>query len=141
MSDDTKARQTPLIDLLRSVPSDARQMIERGPCHHQNIPYGRLCTEAADAIERLERELDESSSSHRAEYLMRCELERDRDALAERCEKLHEALRDECMYYRHSQWGRHGELGDGCNRCIQSWRSGTKERHAEGCLAAPKDAT
>lgn len=119
MSDDTKACQTPLIDLLRSVPSDARQMIERGPCHHQNIPYGRLCTEAADAIERLER---------------------DRDALAERCEKLHEALRDECMYYRHSQWGRHGELGDGCNRCIQSWRSGTKERHAEGCLAAPKDA-
>lgn len=68
-------------------------------------------------------------------------LERDRDALAERCEKLHEALRDECMYYRHSQWGRHGELGDGCNRCIQSWRSGTKERHAEGCLAAPKDAS
>ncbi len=53
-----EAQQTPLIDLLRNVPVDARAEYEHGPTHHSNIPYGRLCSEAADEITRLRAEVE-----------------------------------------------------------------------------------
>ena len=46
-------KKTPLLDLLRSVPADGRHVYEHDPTHHQNIPYGRLCREAADEIAEL----------------------------------------------------------------------------------------
>lgn len=62
-------------------------------------------------------------------------LERDRDALAERCEKLREALRV-CMIV---EADRHRE-SDGpkmqCIECRKWWNADDPERHAEGCLAA-----
>ena len=51
MSD--QARQTPILDLLRDVPADARMVYEVSPTHHQSIPVGRLAKDAADAIEHL----------------------------------------------------------------------------------------
>lgn len=48
-----EASQTPLLDLLRAVPADARQVYEHGPTHSQNIPFGRLAAEAVAEIERL----------------------------------------------------------------------------------------
>lgn len=95
MSDGTKA----LVGRLRSRAWE-----------HRN--HRALRAEAADTIERLER---------------------DRDALAERCEKLREALR-------------RNAVKDGyCAECSErpDWRTwvGTNpERHAPGCLAAQKDA-
>ncbi len=50
------ACKTPLIDLLKSVPADARATYEHHPTAHSNIPYGRLCNEAAAEIERLRAE-------------------------------------------------------------------------------------
>ena len=50
-----RAAKTPLIDLLRKVPKDGRHMYEHNPTHHQNIPYGRLCHEAADELEAWNR--------------------------------------------------------------------------------------
>jgi hypothetical protein len=47
--------QVPLIERLRSVPPEAHQMIEVGHCAHRSIPYGSLCHEAADALERKEK--------------------------------------------------------------------------------------
>lgn len=47
---DHDARAVPLVEQLESVPVDARQMIEIGPTHHRNIPYGRMCREAAAAL-------------------------------------------------------------------------------------------
>ncbi len=49
-----QACEVPLVEQLESVPRDCRQMIEVGPCHHRNIPYGRLCHEAAARIRELE---------------------------------------------------------------------------------------
>ena len=49
----TEAMQTPILDLLRDVPEDARQVYEHDSMHSQNIPFGRLAAEAADEIERL----------------------------------------------------------------------------------------
>lgn len=49
-----------LIEQLRSVPKDARQMIEINPTHHRNIPYGVLCQKAADEIESLRAALDKA---------------------------------------------------------------------------------
>lgn len=46
----TGQAQTPLIDLLRSVPADARMTYEVSECHHHMIPVGRLC---ADAVAEL----------------------------------------------------------------------------------------
>jgi hypothetical protein len=50
--------QTPLLELLRGVPLDARVMYEHTPTSHQNIPAGRLCADAAAEIERLRDALD-----------------------------------------------------------------------------------
>ena len=44
------AKQTPLIDLLESVPADAVMVYEHDQFHSQNIPVGRLCREAAAAL-------------------------------------------------------------------------------------------
>ena len=46
------AKQTPLIDLLESVPADAVMVYEHDQFHSQNIPVGRLCHEAAAALKR-----------------------------------------------------------------------------------------
>lgn len=53
------AKQTPLLDLLRSVPADARLSYEHSPIEYSMIPVGRLAAEAADEIERLCRALHE----------------------------------------------------------------------------------
>lgn len=52
-----KACKTPLTDLLRSVPADTRLVIERSPFHHQTVPIGYLCDEAANEISLLRAEL------------------------------------------------------------------------------------
>lgn len=53
------AAQTPITDLLRSVPADARMTYEHSPWAHSLIPVGRLCADALAYIERIERERDE----------------------------------------------------------------------------------
>ena len=48
--------QTPLTDLLRQIPADARMTYEHSKFHHSLIPVGRLATEAAKRIAELEAE-------------------------------------------------------------------------------------
>jgi len=50
MSDKSQAAETPLLDLLRNVPEDARAEYEHHRFSHSLIPYGRLCKHAADAL-------------------------------------------------------------------------------------------
>lgn len=45
------AMKTPILDTLRNVPKDARQIYEHDCMHSQNIPFGRIAAEAADTIE------------------------------------------------------------------------------------------
>ena len=45
--------EVPLVEQLRSVPKDWREMREVGPCHHRNVPYGVMIHEAADTINAL----------------------------------------------------------------------------------------
>lgn len=52
-----QAYQTPLIDLLRSIPSDARMVYEETPTSSHSIPVGRLAAEAVAEIERLTAEV------------------------------------------------------------------------------------
>lgn len=49
-----EAKRTPLLDLLRGIPTDARMTYEHHPTHHQMIPVGRLAHEAAARIAELE---------------------------------------------------------------------------------------
>ncbi len=44
------ACEVPLIEQLRSVPKDWREMREVGPCAHRNVPYGVMLNRAADEI-------------------------------------------------------------------------------------------
>lgn len=74
--------------------------------------YADTAPEGADIIERLQR---------------------DRDALAERCEKLREALRPYVII-------RYRMGGGACRRCHKEWSKRDSERHALGCLAAREDA-
>lgn len=53
----SEAKQTPLLDLLRGIPADARMTYEHHPTHHQMIPVGRLAHEAAARIAGLEARL------------------------------------------------------------------------------------
>jgi hypothetical protein len=50
--------KTPLLDLLRDVPEDARAEYEHSQFHHSLIPYGRLCSEAAAEIGQLREFLE-----------------------------------------------------------------------------------
>lgn len=59
-------KQTPLIDLLRAVPADARMTYEHSEHHHQMIPVGRLCHEAAEAL---------SAHRHAEAELERCRVQ------------------------------------------------------------------
>lgn len=56
MSND--ACETPLLDLLNSVPADARMIYEHSPTHSSNIPVGVLVKRAADALTAQARELE-----------------------------------------------------------------------------------
>ena len=49
--------ETPLLDLLRGVPLDARMTYKVNPTHHHMIPVGAHCAAAADEIERLQAEV------------------------------------------------------------------------------------
>jgi len=55
-TDNTEATacDTPLIELLRNVPADARAEYEHSKFSHSNIPYGHLCHTAADKLETIE---------------------------------------------------------------------------------------
>lgn len=53
----SQAAQVPLVELLRGVPKDHRVWFELGYCHHQHIPIGKYCHEAADHIAALESRL------------------------------------------------------------------------------------
>lgn len=46
-----QACETPLIDLLLNVPADARMTYEHSPTHHQMIPVGKLCQQAAATLQ------------------------------------------------------------------------------------------
>lgn len=50
---DQQVRQTPITDLLRDIPADARMVYEVTPTHHQSVPVGVLAKNAADELERL----------------------------------------------------------------------------------------
>lgn len=58
MTTDTRACETPLLDLLRSVPLDGRDLYESGTFETQSIPYGRHCHAAAAEITRLQVQAD-----------------------------------------------------------------------------------
>ena len=45
-----QAYQVPLVEQLESVPADALMMYEHHKFHHESIPVGRLCHEAAEAL-------------------------------------------------------------------------------------------
>lgn len=61
---DQQARQTPIIDLLRDIPADARMVYEVTPTHHQSIPVGVLAKNAADEIERLRERVMDQEEKH-----------------------------------------------------------------------------
>lgn len=52
-----QAMEVPLVEQLLSVPVHFREFREVGRFHSRNIPYGRMCNDAADRIQSLEREL------------------------------------------------------------------------------------
>ena len=53
-------RQTPLVDLLLSVPEDARLIYEHSPTESQSIPVGPMCRQAAMELATATRERDEA---------------------------------------------------------------------------------
>lgn len=53
----SEAAQTPILDLLRNVPRDARLIYEHPYLHSQSIPVGSLALRAADRIAELEKAL------------------------------------------------------------------------------------
>jgi len=85
---ENECAETPLIELLRDVPKDARLEIEVNPTHHKMIPVGVLCHNAAEklaetqknldgwmlraeSVERLTRELASYTSNEAIEQLVR----------------------------------------------------------------------
>lgn len=50
--------ETPLLDLLKSVPADARMIYEHSPIESSSIPVGVLAKRAADALETQDAEIE-----------------------------------------------------------------------------------
>ena len=97
--DECRAAKTPLIELLRSVPKHAVEMYEHNPTHRQNIPYGRLCHEAADALEAWNRRAEDVSIK---EYQQDLQLRDDHIAeQAARIKELEERRCEICGYAEH----------------------------------------
>lgn len=80
--------ETPLLDLLRAVPADARLVYEHSPIHIQSIPVGVLAAKCVAEIERLTD--DYAAATH---------LLADRDAQIERLTALNSALTDKSNGY------------------------------------------
>lgn len=93
MSDLTKlAAQTPLIDLLRGVPADARMTYEVNPTHHHMIPVGRLCADAVADLSNLAAELANVIADYDAAAYAMAALKQQNDSLRARQAVLVEAL-------------------------------------------------
>jgi hypothetical protein len=60
-----QAYAVPLIEQLESVPADARMMYEHDKFHHENIPVGRLCHEAATALRQAIAEAEDAVAAER----------------------------------------------------------------------------
>ncbi len=69
---DANSAETPLLDLLRAVPADARMIYEHDAFHSANIPVGRLCAEAVQEIEALREDVaDVGKDAARYRWLRR----------------------------------------------------------------------
>ena len=65
-----RACAVPLLERLRSVPQDWREIRRIGWCHHRNVPYGHMLHEAADEITSLTAQLAEArKDSERLDWL------------------------------------------------------------------------
>ena len=99
------AMQTPLIELMRRVPQDARGVYEHHSTSHSFIPYGRYCHEAADIIatqqarmaeleaerDHLERELAEYVDAAKRLAVEKAEFRREAEKLQAELAALREA--------------------------------------------------
>ncbi len=87
--------ETPLLDLLRSVPEDGRHMYEHHSTHHQNVPYGHLCKRAAFALEQAQIKAAQQLEMQNA-------LVRLRDEQKQRIEQFTDALDHIMRVYRNT---------------------------------------
>lgn len=63
-----EAVQTPLLDLLKSVPLDGRAIYKVSSFEDHSIPYGRLIHKAVANIADLERQLAEANTGQQTAY-------------------------------------------------------------------------
>jgi hypothetical protein len=98
---------------------------------------------ARDLLDRLEVRDAQSYSS--GEIVELANLISERDALAERVDALHKALREHVLHGPITDNDHAGPfVSNGCMHCHASWSPSTIESHAPDCLAAPtapKEAT
>ena len=64
-----QAYEVPLLEQLESVPADARVMYEHSKHHHENIPAGRLCHEAAAALRKAIEQAEQPESQRHISYV------------------------------------------------------------------------
>lgn len=86
-----EAVQTPLLDLLRAVPRDARLCVEVNPTEHHLIPVGELCHQAAGALAAPEEPCHECKDQYASRVRQAqeiCELHVERDQLRAEVERL-----------------------------------------------------
>ena len=78
------ACETPLLDLLKAVPKDAVGSWDVSDIESHHVPYGRMCHEAADAIEGTQAELSAALAllaEHKREIERLHKLRDDRECL------------------------------------------------------------
>lgn len=75
MSAENTPMAVPLVERLRSVPIERKEMIEVEPCHHRNIPYGAMCHEAADFICAQQMEIDRLQKESESDTARMAELQ------------------------------------------------------------------
>ena len=111
--DNEVAIQTPLIDILRSVPKSCREMIQDGEHSHRNIPYGRLCHEAAtelsektNEVARLKELLNKEKEEYGTYYARHKIAREEAEELSNEVARLRELLDDaqDFLYDLRGEW-------------------------------------
>jgi hypothetical protein len=74
---ENECAETPLIELLRDVPKDARLEIEVNPTHHKMIPVGVHCHRAAEKLAAARKAMEHLREA--AAWCLHCTGHHDKD--------------------------------------------------------------
>jgi hypothetical protein len=116
---DDSCAETPIEDLLRSIPLDARMIYEHSPICSSSIPVGSLARKALTKLEQLTAERDDEHCALIGSRTLLATLRAEYDALQAKLDalpKMYSELKDNVPDHKSYEGYAEGWV-DACNEC------------------------